>query len=362
MNRRMSYKKMTTAYNRSVAYKYSVWMDQKDGVFDQWKNKNVQDKCAQWRLLVSGGLKTDDNMLMWFYRLACHMEELSRECIHMIEDKIRTMDDRRYIDQFLHLEQALQTHNSGCKQVRQSIFYNKIYSTCIYRFDLEGEGDAMFSAFFSSWVSGMYYVWRYCKTTGFMETFLNDGVDICLGDIDQWEVICSDEDVEVLAHPSLPHPSDFLTRKKVVGDRYVDRARFEYFFQGSLQKYSVVLSRTPSVIPKLTMPPPSMEEKDSPMLEDTGVGQCLFHEGTSSHRMGVKKRRKALSRILKETRKKKKKNWRVEKHQMDHGEQDSHYDDDMFPDTSSCFEQQPPKTRHTYYFVDDDYYYDWFYD
>lgn len=266
--------------------------------------------CLQWTLLVSGELKTNDNMLMWFYQLACHMEKLSTRCINMIDNNTTTkIKSRQCIDQFLELKHTIQNHCNKCNQVRSYIDEKENHVDCIYLFNPE-EGDAIFSKFFSSWVLNMYYVWIYCKTTGFLNKFLNNNVFICLGDIAQWEIICSDEDVELLAHPSLPHPFDFLTRKKIVGDRYADKARFEYCFQWNWQKYNVVLSKTPSVIPKLKMPV-CVKETSHSVLDHKK--QCLFQESTRTHKMGVKKKQKTVSHILKETRKKNKKNWNVGK-------------------------------------------------
>lgn len=129
-----------------------------------------------------------------------------------------------------------------------------------------------------------------------------------LSNPDHWEIICGEEkDIQILAHPLLSHPADFLIHKKREGSRYVDKAKFEYYMEDSLPKYNVVLTKTPSPIPKLVKP---VHKDDVVTLtkkkENNNHLNRLYHESIKTRRNGKQKRNKPLSRILKETRKRKK--------------------------------------------------------
>lgn len=315
----------------------------------EWRQQPDRKKCLQWRDLVSGGTmyeKLSINMRVFFHHLACYMERLCQECLDAVQQRIGRTMDPRYIHQLSQLENYIQDHQRGCQEIvslregfkerKRSPYWHMITKT---------ESRMFFSAFFSSWVSDLYYAWKSCKKNNRLASFVNGHVSFSFDDIQQWEVICADEEEEILAHPLLSHPDDFLRRNKtVMGDRYADKARFEYYFQGkSLQDYNVVLTETPSVIPKLIA---QSHQEDRVVLGCQGGAQVqdLFRESTSGHRMGNKKRRKALSRILKETRKKKKASKRIEKNRDQPDiDNDDEYDDYLF-------------YWYDYYYDDDDWY------
>ena len=158
----------------------------------------------------------------------------------------------------------------------------------------------IFDKFMSSFVSNMYYVLKLK-----LSLFPHNVQFPPLNNLDDWEVVCEDDDHQLLSHPLLSHPRDFLTHKKCEGNRFVEKARFEYYMEGSFETCNVVLTDSPSPIPKLL---PSTHDEEEVILtkKKETIQQSLYHENTTHHKSGKQKNKKLLSRILKETRKKKK--------------------------------------------------------
>lgn len=167
----------------------------------------------------------------------------------------------------------------------------------------------LLEAFFFLWVHDLYYIHRLLRQGRLHKPRLVDWAVInckeCFQDLGAWELVCSDEQEGVLIHPLLPHPSDFLVRRHLNrSDRsYAQKARFEYSFKGSLERHTVVFVHTPSLVPKLlpSVPPdevvPTMVQS-MPTATGIRINWC-----SDSHRKG--RRKKWLSQILKESRKKK---------------------------------------------------------
>jgi hypothetical protein len=126
--------------------------------------------------------------------------------------------------------------------------------------------------------------------------------------------------MEMLSHPLLPHPADFLVKDKHMEEQkkksrsYLDKAKFVYQYPGSLEKYIVVFTKTSSVIPKLTSPSFYQEEGSVVCNKeedgDAKQQQPMFSESTNyRHDTKQRKRTKRFSKVLKETRKQKKTKW-----------------------------------------------------
>lgn len=174
--------------------------------------------------------------------------------------------------------------------------------------DIMAPFDALVSDFLRLWLQDLYYVQ---KLIGRGLIRIPVPID-CLRlpaarfqDLDSWEVVCSDEEREILCHPLLPDPSDFLVREYVPeGDRFVDKARFQYSFPGSLERHRVVFTETPSVLPILVPAVPERKIESgtaTTIASDEGVqvSWCGYAHRKKTHRM------KRLSRRMKESRKKK---------------------------------------------------------
>lgn len=126
-----------------------------------------------------------------------------------------------------------------------------------------------------------------------------------LGNLASWEVVCADDEKELLSHPLLPHPSDFLVRDLCMkkGKTYADKARFEYSFTSGLDGYKVVFPMDkPCVIPRLlpvrdvehVVPAPSLHMPEEAFVKES-CSKCACKKT---------KRKKKPSLITKESRKK----------------------------------------------------------
>lgn len=160
------------------------------------------------------------------------------------------------------------------------------------------------------WLRDLHYVRKLIERGQVYIPVPLEGIDLPatrFDDVGSWEVVCSDEEKEILCHPLLPDPSDFLVREHVRGgDSFASKARFEFSFPGSLERHRVVLTKAPSTIPKLL---PSAPEKKV-VLETTG-GNAPAPIGAQGSWRGYARRKrtrtpKHLSRRIKESRKKKK--------------------------------------------------------
>lgn len=162
------------------------------------------------------------------------------------------------------------------------------------------------SVFLQNWVSELYYVWKTCREDCFLREYFDMGQlnFPSFQERNEWEVVCEDDETQILAHPLLPHPMDFVRRIKPKSRQYADVARFECTQTSlCLLNHNVILTREPSYFPHFQKTP--FLEEVVPTISNTII-QNNFQVAILSYKLGTKKRKKALSRIMKETRKKKK--------------------------------------------------------
>lgn len=306
----------------------------------QWNNLSNDDKFKIFQDYLHDKLSlTQDNLMGWLQWISVMMTEKTRKNLDIIQNKLRQLRDERYIHQLNELENLLQNlatlldkkqpnpqqKEFQCEQdpttptyrcPRYSVRYYHKNCRCIIKVRTKYHGTIfcntsfsrlkewstmIFDKFMSFYVSNMYYVLKLK-----LSIFPRDIQFPPLDNLDDWELVCEDDDHQLLSHPLLPHPRDFLTHKKSEGERFVDKAKFEYYMDTSLDTCRVVLTHSPSTIPKLLPATRNDEEVAVSKKETDSIQQSLYHENTKQHKSGNKKPKKLLSRILKETRKKKK--------------------------------------------------------
>lgn len=300
-----------------------------------WNNLHDEDKFKTFQDYLHDKLSHTPDLADWLNWVALMMaEKIRNEALVVIKQKLPRLMDERYIHQLTELDNILQKlvslldkkqpdrsqkelkcqklssyklrkklpyyHSDRCYHFMNNVVY-KGTTFCHLAFSNMEEWSAMIlDKFMSFYVSNMYYVLKLK-----LSIFPQDIQMPPFSNVDDWEVVCEDEDYQLLSHPLLPHPRDFLTYKKCEGNRYADKAKFEYYMEGSFDTCSVVLTNSPSIIPKLLTTSYKDEEVILTKQKDT-IPQYLYHENTKGHKKGSKKPKKRLSRILKETRKKKK--------------------------------------------------------
>lgn len=301
-----------------------------------WKNLHNENKFKTFQDYVNDKLSCTQDFIDWLNWIAVMMaEKIRSKSLIVIRYKLQTLTDERYLHQLRELENLLQKlerlldkkqpnplkKNFPCSRITFSSY--KLHSTstdkqrcyhftnntvykgttfCFFAFsNIEEWSTMLLDKFMSYYVSNMYYVLKLK-----LSIFPHNIQFPPFSNLEDWEVVCEDDDHQLLSHPLLPHPRDFLTHKKCEGNLFVDKAKFEYYMEGSLHTYNVVLTNSPSPIPKLS---PTIHGDEKVILTDkkeTTLHQSLYHENTNRHRSGKNKPKKLLSRILKETRKKKK--------------------------------------------------------
>lgn len=291
----------------------------------QWNNLSNDNKFKTFQDYIHDKLSYIQVLADWLHWIAVMMaEKIRSETLVVIHRKLQTLTDERYIHQLCELQNVLQNLESllekkqpdpfkknfqcrkhdnmrRCYHFKNNIVY-KCTTFCPVAFSRVQEWSTIIlDKFLSSYVSNMYYVLK-LKLSIFPHNIQLPP----FSNVDDWEVVCEDDDHQLLSHPLLPHPRDFLTHKKCEGNRFVDKAKFEYYMEGSLRDYNVVLTHSPSPIPKLSAAIHRDEKVILTDKKDTTLHQSLYHENTNRHRSGKNKPKKLLSRILKETRKKKK--------------------------------------------------------
>ena len=305
---------------------------------DWWDNRT--DRLALWRDFLFKKAQVSWELEYWFYWMAYFME-------HQLGDIITTLGtartkDVRYTDQIrqmsTHVEDVL--HKCRCVLTAQRtrsvcaggefpcrIYRDRFRCYCSHRHMTKIGGlmmckntkDALIedvagvmNAFIVEWLCEYYYVWKMTRQRRIRLPMAGDILPMPLHDIRLWEVVCEDDDKQILSHPLLPHPSDFLEKR--VADNtstlYADKARFEYQIPGSLSRFPVVLlPGVRSIIPRMT-PSPQYQQETVRCGWKQPTPQILYRETCTEHKEGSqphKKRR--LSKILKEGRKKKKTLW-----------------------------------------------------
>ena len=167
----------------------------------------------------------------------------------------------------------------------------------------------MIQGFLSQWLYESYYVWKLYRQGRIVFPVPVNIYPMSLSDIRLWEVVCEDEEKQILCHPLLPHPRDFIERRIVKSPLYVDKARFQYQIPSTLPFYPVVLSKERSIIPRIMASCPYQEETVVCGMKQP-IPQVTYQESSTSHHKTSKRRKKRkLSKILKEGRKKNKTQW-----------------------------------------------------
>jgi hypothetical protein len=188
------------------------------------------------------------------------------------------------------------------------------------------------NAFMMEWLYGYYYVWKMTRQRRVLLPMAGDTRPMPLHDIRLWEVVCEDDHKQILCHPLLPHPSDFLEKRVVdkTSTLYVDKARFEYQIPGSLSRFPVVLLPGEcSILPRMA-PAPLYQEETVHCGWKKPTPQIFYSETSTSHKNRSQPRKKRrLSKILKESRKKNK-TLRTGHRHMYHIGIDDGYDDGMY--------------------------------
>lgn len=130
-----------------------------------------------------------------------------------------------------------------CREVLPSHFCSHTEPPC---YELACFADQEAHAILRAWVREhahkSYYLWKEIGTGKPTPP---------IDDPNSWEVVCADQDHVLLSHPLLHHPNDFLIYQPTHGARYADKARFAYQFPNTLSRYSVLLTKKPSHLPKL---------------------------------------------------------------------------------------------------------------
>lgn len=295
----------------------------------------------EWKEFLTNSSKQSEKqepvVLLYVYHLASIMIQLLVKVQLSLQKTI--VHDVRYQDQLYEFQRQIESLHQECSQLlvvydgkikllgyfhypcrKNDPFHRCHYypprhvyqtTTCssILK-DLENTVVLILSFLCENIASPFYYVRRLYQQGRFHQfpLFLNMDVMKPLSDIQSWEVICEDENTQYLSHPCLSHPLDFLVKKKYLEDNqtssYLQKARFEYQVQSYHDKYVVVLDKSPSKIPKLqhTL---YQEEKVLIQHESSSFTTSLYQESIR-HSFCHNKKKRPLSRILKETRKKNK--------------------------------------------------------
>lgn len=300
-----------------------------------WSTKT--DRAVLWKDFLFQNMSVSWELEYWFYWMAYFMEPQLGDIITALE-KARTKDVR-YLDQIQQMATYVKDVLFKCRGVliaqRSRCTglefpcqnYRDRFKCDCYKWNMTQVGHLtmcnnvkhalnedvaeVMNSFMDGWMNQYYYVWKMNSQGRIHFPVVVNIRPMSLNDIRFWEVVCEDDDKQILSHPLLPHPSDFLEKRVVdmTSILYVDKAQFEYHIPGSLSKYPVVLSKQPSIIPRMTSVPSCQKQEKDPFQYEE-CRQVLYTESTTTHKNGKpphKKRR--LSKILKEGRKKNKTLW-----------------------------------------------------
>lgn len=314
--------------------------DQHRFTINEWWNTKT-DRAALWKNFLFKNMLVSWELEYWFYWMAYFMEPELKNIITALE-KAPTKDVR-YLDQIQQMATYVKDVLFKCRCVlmaqrshcfctsSEMVFpcetYRVRFFCCCLRWCMTQVGclkmcdNAMqalnedvaevMKAFMVEWLYEYYYVWK-MKNQGRLHFPVDVNIHpMSLSDIRLWEVVCEDDDKQILSHPLLSHPLDFLEKRVVdmTSTLYVDKARFEYEIPGSLLKYPVILSKKPSIIPRIA-PAPFSQKEEEHTIQYEGCHQVLYTESSTAHKNGKQPhKKKKLSKILKEGRKKNKTLW-----------------------------------------------------
>jgi hypothetical protein len=311
--------------------------DKKPLTIKEWHQS--KHKFDTWKEFMKGTLMAPFMVEYWFYWVAYFMEQKLVDVVKSLE-KVQTVDDR-YLDQVQEMMRYIQNIMYKCRYVlvrnTQHLFSQDIFpcpcqlyqdrfrcfhvnmqafkigtmSICTNAKNvLMQDADELIRGFLEQGLSDCYYVWKLYMNNRIHFPVWVDNLNIQhlpLHVISLWEVVCEEQDIQILCHPLLPHPRDFLEKRLVIKDSnlYVDKAQFEYEIPGTLSYYPVVLSSKPSIIPKITSKTIYKEERVECLWKQP-THQVYYQETSTAHKTGYKHKKRRLSTILKEGRKKNK--------------------------------------------------------
>lgn len=294
------------------------------------------DKLCAWENFARGRLTLYlRDIIPTFYWVSRKALDFFPPYFQRVRRMILQANDDRVRHQLFQMEQYLQNFKDLCDRVvreHETTMFDKpcrcssnSYQCREWRFELQRLSRNLFRSFMRRSVSQLYYVWKLRLFSVHLPP------PPPLDDLSIWEIICEDEEVQVLSHPLLPHPTDFLHKRKkeLGGGRYVDKAQFGCYIPGTLAVHNVVFTKKPSAFPRLSSP---LYREDFVCRSNTPTPPPPFHaqSSTNSHKGGKKKRRKALSRVWKETHKKRKPVHRVWKlHELTPEEEEDEEDEEM---------------------------------
>lgn len=309
----------------------------------EWYVLPDTEKCRIWESMASG--QQLDLLNGWSYSLARAMEEQCDAFQTWVAARVKATCDIRCIHALSELSEPVQNIRKGCRIIQQYAASQETHAWWLEWWDafpsVKYESQQLFRCLVRPLVSQSYHAWRMCRAWLGMsgEMIGNFHWD----DLSGWERVCEDEETEVWSHPALPHPADFLykTKTPLTSLRYADKAQFQCQFPNTLCRYSVVLSRTPSLVPKLSAPTPPTTNYTPTNTDNSAIQQSLFRESTRVQRTTKKRKRRAFSRIWKEKRKSKKRTWRIVatlEEEADDDSTDDWSEEDSFWMKDSCYD------------------------
>lgn len=352
-----------------------------------FKTTTIADKCQEWKNFLSNPQQDEiqaPDTILYIYYFAFFMKELLDTVLNTIKNK-KTIVDVRYLDQLYDFENNVFNFHEKCGIVlsfysekiktlgeyklecQKSKYYHwcqkykdeKIHNTTVCSFffiELKHQLKMIMTHLFTSMISNFYYLHKLYLQKRLEFPFpIYNIPNIQLGNIHLWEVVCEDEETQYLCHQNLSHPNDFLIKhKNKKTHSYLHVAKFEYEIPNTLKNYVVVLSKKPSLIPKLSYQ--YYQEEPFVSIKHKKQEQTLYLESTRHCHYHNKKKR-SFSRIKKETRKKKKTKQLYQRRLKEHYHTDYYQEQydislDEDDDNDECL---------SYISYDDDYDYDYDY-
>jgi len=301
------------------------------------------DKIGLWKDYIFNHTPVSWSMDYWFHWIAYFMEPLLDRTMMALENT--DTKDIRYTDQLrqmksyvcdtlqkcravlsIHRRHFYQSGNFCCRDYKdrfkcqcKSWYKVKVGSVIMCqqaKNALVEDVMEIMEGSLAQWLRQFYYVWK-LNTQGRLTFQVSVSTQTMpLGDIHLWELVCEDDDKQILAHPLLPHPLDFMERRVLdkTSNSYADKARFEYQIPNTLSRFPVVLSKNPSIVPRLSSPSPLEEtvfcDWKQPMPQEH------YTESTTGHKKERTRAKRKLSKILKEGHKKKKTLWIRQRHSV----------------------------------------------
>lgn len=263
--------------------------------YRQWTQlQNTEKLRILKNAAANNALEPTDDMIHWWYWMTCHLDSNLKTVSANILAQLKKQTEARVLDQLREIYSCVENILDQCLTFRMNHFetirskpcpltqsscwdqcgpplcesyyghyhecfqWRKHSSSLCSSMDRQAvmESKEIIRCFLIPMVSSMYYVWKL-----FREDKLRFPIDMeeihmpPVNDLRSWEVICEDDEEQILFHPALPHPSDFIIQKKKKdGQSWADMARFVISVPTLLSQGSVILSKTPTVFPRVIKP------------------------------------------------------------------------------------------------------------